>query len=148
MEEIAREKAKGATKTFLCSFFLYINNYQFLCSKQALIEFLRLSDLLNNFLSCMCTKKSIQLSKTAMHFPVGKANTFFYFLNLVQSLSHLMTGPDMSRQLWLLHGSIQGTLYRWTEHLADFLFLNSNWGREKGPPNYTPGVYFLDHDRI
>ena len=53
----------------------------------------------------MCTKKSIQLSKTAMHFPVGKANTF-YFLNLVQSLSHLMTGPDMSRQLWLLHGSI------------------------------------------
>ena len=38
-----------------------------------------------------------------MHFPVGKAN-IFHFLNLLQSLSHLMTGPDMSRQLWLLHG--------------------------------------------
>ena len=23
-----------------------------------------------------------------------------------------------------------------------------NWGREKGPPNYTPGVDFLDHDLL
>ena len=40
----------------------------------------------------------------------------------------------------------QGLLYRLTEHLLDFLFLNSNWGREKGLPNYTLGVYFLDDD--
>ena len=39
-------------------------------------------------------------------------------------------------------------VYRWTEHLADFLFKNSNWGRGKGPPNYTPGVDFLDHDLL
>ena len=42
----------------------------------------------------------------------------------------------------------QGLLYILTEHLLDFLFLNSNWGSEKGPPNYTPGVYFLDHDLL
>ena len=33
----------------------------------------------------------------------------------------------------------QGILYRWTEHLANFSFLDSNWGRESGPPNSTPG---------
>ena len=43
-----------------------------------------------------------------------------------------------------VHRIQPGLLYRWTELLADFLFLNSYWGREKGPPNYTPGVYFLD----
>ena len=42
----------------------------------------------------------------------------------------------------------QGLLYRWTEHVADFIFSNSNWGREQGPPNYTLGVYFLDHDLL
>ena len=37
----------------------------------------------------------------------------------------------------------QGLLYRWTEHLADFLFLNFNWGREKGSANLHPwGVFF------
>ena len=41
----------------------------------------------------------------------------------------------------------QGLLYRWTEHSADF-FLNDHWGREKGPQNYTPVVYFLDHDLL
>ena len=33
--------------------------------------------------------------------------------------------------------SVQGLLYRWTEHLADFLFSNSNWGR-KNVPQITP----------
>ena len=40
----------------------------------------------------------------------------------------------------------QGLLYRWTEHLADFHFLNFHWGRETRPPNYAPGVDFLDHN--
>jgi hypothetical protein len=31
----------------------------------------------------------------------------------------------------------QGLLYRWTEHSADFLKNDYNWGREKGCPNYT-----------
>ena len=41
----------------------------------------------------------------------------------------------------------QGLLYRWTEHSADFIS-NYYWGRGKGPPNYTPGVDFLDHDLL
>ena len=41
---------------------------------------------------------------------------------------------------------MQGLLYRWTEHLADFQFLNFHWGRETRPPNYAPGVDFLDRN--
>jgi hypothetical protein len=43
---------------------------------------------------------------------------------------------------------MQELLYRWTEHSANFSFLDSNWGRENGPPNSTPGVDFLDHDLL
>ena len=42
----------------------------------------------------------------------------------------------------------QGLLYRCTEHSADFLFLNDDWRRENDPPDYTPGVDFLDHDLL
>ena len=45
-----------------------------------------------------------------------------------------------------IHDCTQG--YRWTEHSADFFFKNDHWGREKGPPNYTPGVDFFDHDLL
>ena len=41
----------------------------------------------------------------------------------------------------------QGLLYRWTEHSAD-LKNQYHYGREKGPPNYTLGVDFLDHDLL
>ena len=44
-----------------------------------------------------------------------------------------------------IHDCTQGLIYRWTEHSADFLKKNDHWGRKKGPPNYTPGVDFLDH---
>ena len=37
---------------------------------------------------------------------------------------------------------IQGLLYRWTVHLADFPFLNSDWGRKKGPQITPPGFIF------
>ena len=40
----------------------------------------------------------------------------------------------------------QGLLYRWTEHLADVLFLNDHWGGENATPNYAPRLNFLDHD--
>ena len=42
----------------------------------------------------------------------------------------------------------QGLLYRWTEHSADYFFQNFHWGREMGPPNYTLGLDFLDHDLL
>ena len=37
----------------------------------------------------------------------------------------------------------QELLYRWTEHSADFLFLNDHWGRENGPPRLHPGGGFF-----
>ena len=36
----------------------------------------------------------------------------------------------------------QELLYRWTEHLAELLFLNPNWGMEKGPQSTTPVSIF------
>ena len=35
---------------------------------------------------------------------------------------------------------------RWTERSADFL--KFHWGREARPPNYIPGVDFLNHDLL
>ena len=53
-----------------------------------------------------------------------------------------------SKKSWYI--IIQGQLYQWTEHSADADFFSKNvhWGREVRPPNYTPGVDFLDDDLL
>ena len=62
----------------------------------------------------------------------------------IQSPMELRLMPNYGAQAV----SRQGLLYRWTEHSADFVWKNDDWGRETRPLNYTPCVDFLDHDLL